>query len=133
VIDDLSNGSLDNLHNVWNQIKFIEMDISTPYYQAYPRNKRPGVIFHLACFPRSMSFNNPTRDVEVNVNGMVNTLELARRTGAKVIFSSNSGIYDTSRIPIDEEAEDTPKTPYSSGSPRSTDPGNEPAPIGSPW
>lgn len=103
---------MNNLSKVKDEISFIRRDISIPYHEEFPDPTKPDVIFHLACFPRSMSFNNPTRDVDVNINGMVNTLELARRTGAKVIFSSNSGIYDTSRIPIDEEAEDTPKTPY---------------------
>jgi len=55
---------------------------------------------------------NPQRDVEVNVIGMVNVLELARKSGAKVIFSSNSGIYDASKIPINESTPDNPKTPY---------------------
>jgi len=46
------------------------------------------------------------------VIGTINTLELARRSKAKVIFSSNSGIYNTSKLPINEETPDNPKTPY---------------------
>jgi UDP-glucose 4-epimerase len=112
IIDDLSNGTLNNLSKVRERYTFLRRDVSTPFYKEFPKSTNSDVIFHLACFPRSMSFEKPTRDVEVNVNGMVNILELARKTGAKVIFSSNSGIYDTSKIPINEEVEDTPKTPY---------------------
>ena len=112
VVDDLSNGSINNLSRVQQKITFLRRDVSTPFYKEFPKSTNVDVIFHMACFPRSMSFKNPTRDVEVNVNGMVNILELAKKTGAKVIFSSNSGIYDTSKIPINEDAEDTPKTPY---------------------
>lgn len=112
VVDDLSNGTINNLSQVQQKITFLRRDVSIPFYKEFPQSTKADTIFHLACFPRSMSFENPTRDVEVNINGMVNVLELARKTGAKVIFSSNSGIYDTSKLPINEEAEDTPKTPY---------------------
>jgi len=112
VVDDLSNGTINNLSRVQQKITFLRRDVSHPFYKEFPQSTKADVIFHLACFPRSMSFENPTRDVEVNVNGMINVLELARKTGAKVIFSSNSGIYDTSKLPINEEAEDTPQTPY---------------------
>jgi len=107
VLDDLSNGNLQKLKNVQDKITFVKRDVSKPF-----RLKGLDVICHLACFPRSRSFQNPQRDVEVNVIGMVNVLEAARKNNAKVVFSSNSGIYDTSRIPIDENSPDKPKTPY---------------------
>ena len=107
VLDDLSNGNLQNLENVRKEITFIKQDVSVPFSLLDLH-----AIFHLACFPRSRSFENPRRDIEVNVIGMINVLELARKNDAEVIFSSNSGIYDTSRIPIDENTPDDPKTPY---------------------
>ena len=107
VLDDLSNGNLQNLKNVREEINLIKQDVSVPFLLP-----DLNVIFHLACFPRSRSFENPRRDIEVNVIGMINVLELARKNDAEVIFSSNSGIYDTSRIPIDENTPDDPKTPY---------------------
>ena len=108
VLDDLSNGTINNLESIHGEIKFIRGDVAkngtiTKDYDA---------IYHLACWPRSRSFSNPFRDVEVNVNGMVNVLEAARKSDAKVIFSSNSGIYDTCRLPITEDSPDNPKTPY---------------------
>jgi len=111
-VDDLSNGRIENLKTVIKKIIFLKHDVSRPFYNIDPSISTVDMIYHLACFPRSQSFANPTRDVEVNVNGMVNALEIARRNRAKLIFSSNSGIYDTSKIPINEEAEDRPKTPY---------------------
>jgi len=111
VLDDLSNGKEINLKSVWRKIKFYELDVSQSFSSHFSR-MRFDAIYHLACFPRSMSFENPKRDVEVNVIGMVNVLELAKRDKTKVIFSSNSGIYDTSKIPIDENTPDNPKTPY---------------------
>lgn len=112
VMDDLSNGRLENLRGVIRKITFLKHDVSKSFYDIDPDISKVDVIYHLACFPRSQSFAYPTRDVEVNINGMVNTLEMARRYNANVIFSSNSGIYDTSKIPVNEDMEDKPKTPY---------------------
>ncbi len=112
VVDDLSNGRIENLEEIFQNIIFLKHDVSKPFYNIDSSLPSMDVIYHLACFPRSQSFANPKRDVEVNINGMVNVLELARRNRAEVIFSSNSGIYDTSKIPIDERAADRPKTPY---------------------
>jgi len=108
VLDDLSNGAISNLDSIQGAYKFIRADVAkngtiTEKYET---------IYHLACWPRSRSFSDPFRDVEVNVNGMVNVLEAARKSDAKVIFSSNSGIYDTSKLPITEGSPDNPKTPY---------------------
>lgn len=110
VIDDLSNGNLHNLKTVSDEIQFYHRDISHPLLNTI---EPMDVIYHLACFPRSMSLQNPQRDIEVNVKGIVNILELARQgNSTRVIFSSNSGIYDTSQLPIAEMASNDPKTPY---------------------
>lgn len=111
VLDDLSNGRKDNLKTVWRRISFHELDVSQPLIKHLSKRKFDA-IYHLPCFPRSRSFEDPKRDVEVNVIGMVNVLELAKKNKPKIIFSSNSGIYDTSKMPIDEDTPDDPKTPY---------------------
>lgn len=113
VIDDLSNGSLDNLAGVMDRIAFIQKDITTPP-DTWFEGAAPAfdAIYNLACWPRSRSFTDPKRDVEINVIGMVHAILLALKSDARVLFSSNSGIYDTSRIPIDESTSDNPKTPY---------------------
>ncbi len=83
VVDSLSNGKLQNLDAVKDKLNFQKNDVSKlPSFQ-----DDFDVIYHLACFPRSQSFANPKRDVEVNVIGMVNILELAKKNKAKVIFS----------------------------------------------
>jgi len=114
VIDDFSNGSRQNINHL--SVDLIKMDISRRFALATLKklaDKNFDVIYHLACFPRSMSFDDPFRDVEVNVAGMVNVLELAKRTKSKVVFSSNSGIYGTpEKLPINEDCEDRPSSPY---------------------
>ena len=110
VLDDLSNSTLDNLFCVKDKINFIKRDVSNPNYA--DDLDLFDVIYYLPCWPRSLSFSNPIRDIEVNLIGMVNTIRHAKKNNAKIIFSSNSGIYDTSKIPITEKTRDTPKTPY---------------------
>jgi UDP-glucose 4-epimerase len=113
VVDDLSNGSLDNLAGAMHRIAFVQKDITTPPETWFDGGAPEfDVIYNLACWPRSRSFTDPRRDVEVNVIGMVHAIRLALRSGARVVFSSNSGIYDTSVIPISEATADAPKTPY---------------------
>lgn len=113
IIDDLSNGSLANIAHVRDSVRFVEHDITEPIDTWFP-GEAPAfdVIYNLACWPRSRSFADPKRDVEVNVIGMVHAILLALRSDARVIFSSNSGIYDTSSMPISEATGDDPKTPY---------------------
>jgi UDP-glucose 4-epimerase len=114
VIDDFSNGSEQNISHL--SVNLLKTDISKKLAPAILKklaDKKFDVIYHLACFPRSMSFDDPFRDVEVNVAGMVNVLELAKRTKSKVVFSSNSGIYGTpEKLPINEDCEDRPSSPY---------------------
>lgn len=106
VIDDFSNGSLDNLKGI--DVEIRKQNIVT--------SKIPDCdgIFHLATVPRSFSFEDPRDDIEVNCKGMINVLESAKESGAKVVFTSNSGIAGSMDLhtPIDENYPDRPTTPY---------------------
>ncbi len=54
------------------------------------------------------------RDIESNCKGMIAVLELAKNHGAKVVFTSNSGIYGSSvdGSAINESSVNNPTTPY---------------------
>ena len=110
-LDDLSNGSLSNLKSAGREVKFLRADASRESVIA--RVRRIDGIFHLACHPRSFSFDSPARDVDVNLRSTVNMLELARKKDAKLIFTSNSGIYgEPEYLPVDEKHRIDCKTPY---------------------
>ena len=113
VVDDFSNGTLDNLRGV--ECDVVHHDISEPS-STLPLSEHMrqfGGIFHLACYPRSISFGNPERCMRVNAGGTLNVIRLARESGAKIVFTSNSGIYgDPEYLPIDEKHSDKPSTPY---------------------
>jgi UDP-glucose 4-epimerase len=113
VIDDLSNGTLGNIKDVRKRIRLLTVDVSKPTVPRMLKTGKVEGIIHLACHPRSFSFKNPTRDVEVNLRATMNVLELARQHDAKLVFTSNSGIYgDPQYLPMDEQHPVNCKTPY---------------------
>jgi len=111
VIDDFSNGSLENLKKVKDEVKIVRRDVSK--FDGVDIKRDIDGIFHLACHPRSFSLSDPIRDLVVNAMGMLRILGFAKRQKCKVIFTSNSGIYGEPRyLPIDENHSLDPKTPY---------------------
>lgn len=115
ILDDFSNGRAENLEEIKNKIKIIKYDISSsfPKIKGLLKKYKFDAIFHLACFPRSLSLKDPFRDLDVNAKGMLNVLELAKINKSKVVFTSNSGIYGDPRyLPTDERHPDNPTMPY---------------------
>lgn len=115
VLDDFSNGSRENLRHHGKAITVIRGDISWPL----PRIKKAlkgfrfDGIFHLACWPRSLSLEFPESDLEVNALGTLHMLQLAQAHRCKLVFTSNSGILGNPKyMPMDEKHPDQPTTPY---------------------
>ena len=113
VIDNMSNGNTDNLSECYEtgRVEIINQDINKIDEEFTPPNPKFDGIFHLATHIRSYSLQDPKRDIEVNCVGMISVLELARKHRAKVVFTSNSGIYG-SGANVDETFSDNPLTPY---------------------
>lgn len=112
VVDDLSNGRIGNLSAVKHQITFCRHDI-TAGLDALEEAQEADEIYHLACYPRQISFADPVRDSQVNLTGTILCLELARRSGAKVLYTSNTGIVSNPQtLPVDETFVPNPLTPY---------------------
>jgi UDP-glucose 4-epimerase len=111
VIDDLSTGLLANIDQ--NNSIFYQISI-TDRKSLATALKGCDTIFHLAArgsVPRSIK--NPVATHEVNATGTLNVLEVARITGAHVIFSSSSSVYGRNmRLPKDELMWLGPMTPY---------------------
>jgi len=107
VIDDLSNGHLNNLGRF---TLFVRHDVSDPAFNIL--GYTPDAVYYLACWPRSRSFDNPYRDVVVNTAALAKVAKQCSETGAHLIYASNSGIYDSSSLPINEDTPDNPTTPY---------------------
>jgi UDP-glucose 4-epimerase len=111
IIDDLSTGLLSNIdgeNSIFHQTTVTDrksLEIAL---------KDCETIFHLAArgsVPRSIK--NPVATHEVNATGTLNVLEIARVTGAHVIFSSSSSVYGRNiQLPKDESMWLGPMTPY---------------------
>ena len=111
VIDDMSTGLQSNLKNS----RFLDYKISIlDKLELYDALKDCEVIVHLAArgsVPRSLK--NPIATHEVNSTGTINVLEIARKNGAHVIYSSSSSVYGANdALPKNEKMWLAPKTPY---------------------
>lgn len=110
VIDDLSTGLLSNIDQ---DTTFHQLSITDRKGLATAL-KDCETIFHLAArgsVPRSIK--NPIATHDVNATGTLNVLEVARETGAHVLFSSSSSVYGRNmQLPKDESMWLGPMTPY---------------------
>jgi UDP-glucose 4-epimerase len=111
VIDDLSTGLFSNVDQestTFHRISITELDSLQRALSGCE------TIFHLAArgsVPRSIK--NPVATNDVNATGTLNVLEVARATGAHVIFSSSSSVYGRNlQLPKDESMWLGPMTPY---------------------
>jgi len=111
VIDDLSTGFLSNVDEsqcAFHKVSLVDSaELSDVLSDAE-------VIFHLGArgsVPRSIL--SPVETHDVNATGTVNVLEVARKTGAHVFFSSSSSVYGRNPVlPKDESMWLAPMTPY---------------------
>ena len=111
VLDNLSNGKINNLKHVKNITSYIA---NVEQLQVTHFTDKFDGIFHLATAPRSSSLKDPMRDIETNCKGMIAVLELAKIHNTKVVFTSNSGIYGSTEdsSAINENSVNNPTTPY---------------------
>jgi UDP-glucose 4-epimerase len=111
VVDDLSTGLISNVEKQACDFKQISVTNSKDLNWALGDCQ---TIFHFAArgsVPRSIK--NPVATHDVNATGTLNVLEIARDTGAHVIFSSSSSVYGRNmQLPKDESMWLGPMTPY---------------------
>ena len=108
-LDDLSDGSLDNLADAPGT-DFIEADLRD---ESAVIKAATGVevIFHQGAkrsVPRSLE--QPGLTTDVNVRGTLNVLLAARDAGARVVAASSSSVYgDQATFPLVESMTAMPK------------------------
>ena len=111
IADDLSTGLITNVDKEKTEFHHISITDSKALTAVLKDCK---TIFHLAArgsVPRSI--RNPVATHEVNATGTLNVLEVARETGAHVVFSSSSSVYGrNTELPKDETMWLGPMTPY---------------------
>ncbi|WP_199621806.1 NAD-dependent epimerase/dehydratase family protein [Paenibacillus alkalitolerans] len=106
-IDNLQSGLMANMKDLLDhpRFKFICADVSSNSIMLREELDRADEIYHLAS-PASPKFyqSMPFDTIAVNTLGTKNMLELARTTGAKLLYSSTSEAYGDPLVhPQDEQ------------------------------
>jgi UDP-glucose 4-epimerase len=113
VLDDLSTGRREN---VPARARFVSLDLRSPDAREVVAAGRFDVInHHAAQMDVRRSVADPTHDASVNILGLLNVLEGARRGGTRrVVFASSGGtIYgEGAALPLAEGAAKLPISPY---------------------
>lgn len=112
VVDNLSTGSMDNVHPA---AAFRHFDITQPGLAEVLSAAEPEVVFHLAAqVSVSASVADPDFDWRVNVEGTQAVAEAAIAAGARrVIFASSAAVYgEPAELPLTETSPKLPAVPY---------------------
>ncbi len=114
VLDDLSNGTLDNLREVQDKIRFIQADVCHLNDVCSALQGADIVLHEAAQVSVANSVRNPQHTYQINVNGTENVLEAARLCGVKkVVFASSSAVYGNGTdLPYAETAPLDFQSPY---------------------
>jgi len=114
VLDNLSSGSAANLLKSKDRITLTKGDILD---RTLLRDIVAEVeyVFHLAANVGNVkSIENPTFDMEVNIQGTINLLEACLKSRIKrLVYSSSGAIFGEARyLPVDEDHPLHPESPY---------------------
>ncbi len=122
VLDDLSSGSLANLADARSdpshRFQLHRLDLRDPATVELVERRAPEVVFHLgAQIDVRVSVSDPVLDASINIIGLLNVLEGARRAGTrKVVFASSGGTIfgapDGPDLPVTESYPQQPISPY---------------------
>jgi nucleoside-diphosphate-sugar epimerase len=118
VLDDLSTGNINNLHDVRDSIEFLERDLSKVEisFLAYTlKSRNIDTVFHLAALARVQpSIKDPITFNNINVNGTLNLLFACHKADIKrVVYSASSSAYgETKVLPTAETVPTNPLSPY---------------------
>ena len=113
VLDNLYTGKRSNVNP---EARFYELDIRAPQTAELIKRERPDIIDHHAAqisVPASVS--DPVFDADINIKGLLNLLEAARKyeVGKFIFISSGGAIYgEASEYPTSEGYQPQPLSPY---------------------
>lgn len=116
VIDNLSNGRLENIEHHKDKIKFIQADIGNYENKLEKYFEDVEYVFHFAALADIVpSINDPLKYHKANVDGTINILQ-ATKTSTKLkkfVYAASSSCYGIPETyPTSEETEIAPEYPY---------------------
>jgi UDP-glucose 4-epimerase len=99
-------------NRVIDGLNFVEGDISERNFKLPTEDFH--AVFHVAAIPCvQISIDHPEKVLRNNIDSTIWALELCRRSGAKMIYSSSSSIYgEQDYYPVREDAKPNPQSPY---------------------
>ena len=111
IIDNMFAGKEENINKeaTMHRVDIRDLDSLMPIF------KGAKYVFHEGALPQvQYSIENPIETNEVNVKGTLNVLEAGRLNNAeRVIFASSCSVYgDQDKLPINEDMEASPLSPY---------------------
>jgi len=124
IIDNLSTGNLENIKKIRKQVELINLDVrdlnkikssSNAKATADREKLKVDAIIHLAAqIYVEKSILDPKETLDINLNGTINILELAKEIGVKrIIFASSSAVYgNINKENISEKEILKPISPY---------------------
>ena len=101
VLDDLSTGSRDNLDGLSGRLEVIYGSCSN----LLDLELSPGAIYHLGIPSSSPIYKKDPMLVGEAIKGMIAVLELAKKSGCKVVYASTSSLYSGQTPPHREDME----------------------------
>jgi len=114
VFDDFSSGRRSNLADVAEKVHLIEGDIRDVDLLSESLRDQDYCLHQAAVpsVPRSLA--DPWRSHDVNVNGTMRLLEIARNSGVRrVVIASSSSVYgNIPTLPKEEQMNPQPVSPY---------------------
>lgn len=113
IVDNLSTGKAENMPT---GARLFRADIRTTHLEEIFQREIPDILnHHAAQISVPFSVQEPLVDAQINIEGTLRLLELAKRYGTrKVIFSSTGGaIYgEATEVPTGETYTPEPVSPY---------------------
>lgn len=115
VVDNLWLHGGGKLANLPADVRFYALSVEDPALAEVFEREHPDVVNHQAAqHSVKISTDDPSFDARVNVLGLLNVLENARRHSVrKVIFASSGATFGTpAYVPMDETTPQLPESPY---------------------
>lgn len=113
IVDDLSTGKMENVNR---RAKFYHLDIQDKRLNEIFEKEKPDIVnHHAAQISVPHSVENPKKDAEINILGLLNLINVSSNHNIrKIIYISSGGaIYgETDEIPTSENHKIQPESPY---------------------
>lgn len=113
IADNFHRGKKNSLENILDKINLFEVDIRDKHKMENIIVNYDGIFHEAALTSVPESFEKSDEYFDVNVKGTENIFQLALEKNIRVVFASSSSIYgDTEDIPIKENCQRNPTSPY---------------------